>query len=58
MQKKTIKIKVCDLKPAKDAIGGRHRRHGHHGHQSTAMSEKDGPGVQNRDSSLGLHMVQ
>ena len=53
MQKKTIKIKVCDLKPAKDAIGGRH-----HGHQFTALlNQKEGPGP-HPDGGYGIHMVQ
>lgn len=38
MQKKITKIKVGDLKPAKDVIGGRHHgNHGHHGHQFAAL---------------------
>ncbi len=58
MQKKTIKIKVCDLKPAKDAIGGR-RHHGHHGHQFTSLlSQKEGPGVQAPGGGDGMHMPQ
>jgi hypothetical protein len=45
MQKKITKIKVGDLKPAKDAIGG--RRHGHHGHQFAALlNQKEGPRTQ------------
>ena len=56
MQKKTIKIKVCDLKPAKDATGGRHR---HHGHQHAALlNQKDGPGVQAPGGDYGIHMIQ
>ena len=60
MQKKTIKIKVCDLKPAKDAIGGRHHGHrGHHGHQFTALlNQKEGPGAQAPGGGYGTHMVQ
>ena len=56
MQKKNIKIKVCDLKPAKDAIGGRHR---HRGHQHAALlSQREGPGLQALDSGDGIHMPQ
>ena len=59
MQKKNIKIKVCDLKPAKDAIGGRHRHRGHHGHHHAALlSQKDGPGVQAPGGGDGIHMPQ
>ncbi len=59
MQKKTIKIKVCDLKPAKDAIGGHHRHHGHRGHQHTALlNQKEGPGVQAPGGDYGIHMIQ
>ena len=55
MQEKTIKIKVCDLRPAKDAIGGRR----HHGHQFTALSsQKEGPGVQAPGGGDGMHMPQ
>jgi len=40
-KKTKISIKVRDLMPAKDAIGGRHGHHGHHGHQfSSLLSEK------------------
>jgi len=60
MQKKTIKIKVCDLKPAKDAIGGRrHGHHRHHGHQfNVLLNQKEGPGAQARDGGDGIHMPQ
>jgi hypothetical protein len=54
MQKKNIKIKVCDLKPAKDAIGVRH-----HGHQFTALlNQKEGPGAQAPGGGYGIHTVQ
>ncbi len=48
MQKKIIKIKVGDLKPAKDAVGGRrHGSHGHHGHQFAALlNQREGPRTQ------------
>ena len=53
MQKKTIKIKVCDLKPAKDAIGGRH------GHQYTGLlNQKEGPGAQAPGGGYGIHIIQ
>ena len=59
MQKKTFKIKVCDLKPAKDAIGGRGHHHRHHGHQFTALlNQKEGPGAQAPGGGYGIHMVQ
>ena len=58
MQKKTIKIKVCDLKPAKNAIGGG-RHHRHHGHQFTALlNQKEGPGAQAPGGGYGIHIIQ
>ena len=56
MQKKNIKIKVCDLKPAKDAIGGRHRHKGHR--HAGLLSEKDGPGVHAPGGDYGIHLIQ
>ena len=56
MQKKTTKIKAVDLKPTKDAKGGRRR---HRGHQVTSLSDqRDGPGVQAPGGGYGTHMVQ
>ncbi len=58
-KKTKFSIKVCDLKPTRDAIGGRHGHHGHHGHQfSSLLSQKDGPGVRPPDGGYGIHMVQ
>ena len=59
MQKKNIKIKLCDLKPAKDAIGGRRRHRGHHGHRHAALlGQMEGPGAQASDGGDGIHMPQ
>ena len=56
MQKKTTKIKAVDLKPTKDAKGG---RRGHRGHQNTSvLNQRDGPGVQAPSGGYGIHMVQ
>ena len=57
MATKTTKfrIKVCDLKPTKDAIGG---RHGHHGHQFTSLlNQKEDP-RHAPGGGYGIHMVQ
>jgi hypothetical protein len=43
-KKKTIKIKDRDLKPAKDAQGGRHGRHGH-GFSSLLNQKEDPDGI-------------
>jgi len=56
MQKKISKIKAVDLKPTKDAKGG---RRSHRGHQSASpLNERDGPGVQAPGGGYGTHMVQ
>ena len=56
MQKKTTKIKAVDLKPTKDAKGG---RRSHRGHQNTSLlNQRDGPGVQGPGGGYGIHMVQ
>jgi len=56
MQKKITKIKAGDLKPAKDANGG---RHGHHSHRCTSLlNQKEGPGAQAPGGGYGIHMVQ
>jgi len=55
-KKKTIKIKDRDLTPAKDASGGRHRRHGHG--FSSLLNEKEGPGAQAPGGGYGIHEVQ
>jgi len=56
-QKKSKKtIKARDLKPTKDAKGG---RRAHRGHQNTSLSnQRDGPGVQAPGGGYGTHMVQ
>jgi hypothetical protein len=55
-KKKTIKIKDRDLKPAKDAQGGRKRHHGHG--FSSLLNEKEGPGAQAPGGGYGIHEVQ
>jgi hypothetical protein len=56
-QKKSKKtIKARDLKPTKDAKGG---RRGHRSRQNTSLSDqRDGPGVQVPGGGYGTHMVQ
>jgi len=56
-QKETKKtIKARDLKPRKDAKGG---RRSHRGHQVASLSnQRDGPGVQGPGGGYGIHMVQ
>jgi hypothetical protein len=55
-KKTKISIKVRDVMPAKDANGGRHRRH--HGQQFTSLlNEKEGPGRTPPGGGYGIHMV-
>ena len=52
-KKTKFSIKVRDLTPAKDAIGGRH------GHQfSSLLNQKEGPGAHAPGGGYGIHMVQ
>jgi len=54
-KKTKFSIKVRDLKPTKDAIGG---RHGHHRHHFTSLlNQKEDP-RHAPGGGYGIHMVQ
>jgi hypothetical protein len=54
-KKTKISIMVRDLKPTKDAYGGRGGRHGHH--FASQLNEKEGPGRTPPGGGYGIHMV-
>jgi hypothetical protein len=54
-KKTKFSIKIRDLKPTKDANGG---RHGHHGHHFTSLlNQKEDP-RHAPGGGYGIHMVQ
>ena len=55
-KKTKISVKVGDLMPAKDANGGRHRRHGHH--FAALLNQKENPGRTPAGGDYGNHMIQ
>ena len=58
MNKAKKKVNVRDLKPSKDATGGRHGHGHHHHHASSAGGEGVGPSATDTLGRGGRHQIQ